>query len=217
MSSSVRLDGLFVPARLSAWTAEKQKQIRQGVSDGMRASGPVVVERLRTQMRQAFKIKRPAFLKVMQFRVFDTRPDRMPSMQVGALRAQWLESHEVGATIRAKSRGLLIPFPGVERGKRFRRLVNELFRLGAAHFAMVRGRVILFAEHQREFAKLTRRARGGLTKAIGGGRLKAGADVPIAVLVPQVQLRRRLRVQDTARASVPMVAAAIERAMRLKG
>ena len=46
------------------------------------------------------------------------------------------------------------------------------------------------------------------------GRLKRGQDIPIATLVPRVQLKRRLRFEATVRARIPALAAAIAQALK---
>ena len=44
--------------------------------------------------------------------------------------------------------------------------------------------------------------------------LKRGADIPIAVLVPRVQLKKRLNVERLVAGRVPRLAAAIEKQLR---
>jgi hypothetical protein len=151
----------------------------------------------------------------MTYRLFDSRPDRLPAMTVGALRAPWLESHETGATIRGP---LLIPLTGDKRigGKKFRRMVDALMRQGNAFFKRVNGKVLLFAENVAESRPLigafTRRFSRAARGRGGGGRVK---EVPIAILVPQVRLRKRLRIQETVRRGLPALALDIQRGMRL--
>lgn len=68
------------------------------------------------------------------------------------------------------------------------------------------------AEHQGTRSALSgfkRRYR----KAEGVKRLKRGAAIPIAVLVPKVQLKRRLKVEYLVAGRVPRVAAAVERSI----
>lgn len=212
-SINLRREGLLAAGALDGWSAAQHRRVRAGMVKAYRAEAPGVREKLRGMMRSALRVRRPTAANVMTFRIHDRQPHRLPALELGALRGSWLSAHETGATIRGRRGGLLLPFPGVERGKRFRALVDRLFRLGAAHFATVRGRVILFAEHQAEWAKLTRRARGRITRAMGGGRVKKGADVPIAIWVPQVRLTKRLRVQETVRRELPRLMRAVELAI----
>ena len=65
-------------------------------------------------------------------------------------------------------------------------------------------------EHDRPLSGFKRRYR----KAEGVKRLKRGADVPIAVLVPRVQLRKRLSVERIVAGRIPRLSAAIERELR---
>jgi len=95
-------------------------------------------------------------------------------------------------------------------------MVRRLIAQGNAHFSNVRGKVILFAENLPDSSRDLARFKRGLRRAIGGGRIKRSADVPIAVLVPYVRLRARLKVQETVQRSLPIVAASIENTMRLR-
>jgi Family of unknown function (DUF6441) len=215
MRLSLAVDGLFARDRFERWRAEKKKQLRQAMLKAYASEGAVMKERLRANMRAAFAIKKAAFVNVMTTKVWAQRPDRLPDLQVGALRAPWLAAHEVGATIKGP---LLIPLNLDRRiGKKtFRKIVTELMRAHNAYFRQVNGRVILFAENFSEQAGLIGKFRRGQRKATGK-RVKAGDDVAIAVLVPQVQLQRRLAIQRTVRAHLPVLARAIERNMNLQG
>jgi hypothetical protein len=65
-------------------------------------------------------------------------------------------------------------------------------------------------EHDRPLGGFKRRYR----KAEGIKKLKRGADIPIAVLVPRVQLKKRLNVERLVAGRVPRLAAAIEKQLR---
>ena len=84
-------------------------------------------------------------------------------------------------------------------------------RGGKAYFIKKGGKVILMAEnlkeHDRPLAGLKRRYR----KAEGIKRLKRGADIPIAILVPRVTLRKRLNVERVVRQQLPALERAIQR------
>ena len=62
-------------------------------------------------------------------------------------------------------------------------------------------------EHDRPLAGFKRRYR----KAEGIKRLKRGADIPIAVLVPKVALKKRLDVERLVAGRIPRLSAAIEK------
>ena len=62
-------------------------------------------------------------------------------------------------------------------------------------------------DHDRPLAGFKRRYR----KAEGIKRLKRGADIPIAVLVPKVVLKKRIDVERLVACRIPRLAAAVER------
>jgi hypothetical protein len=65
-------------------------------------------------------------------------------------------------------------------------------------------------EHDRPLSGFKRRYR----KAEGIKRLKRGADIPIAVLVPRVVLKKRLNVERLVAGRVPRLSAAIDKQLR---
>ncbi|AXW64782.1 hypothetical protein CJO94_19085 (plasmid) [Ralstonia solanacearum] len=95
--------------------------------------------------------------------------------------------------------------------KRFKAQIAELMRGGNAYFVKNdRGNVVLMAEnigeHDRPRAGFKRRYR----KAEGVKRIKRGADIPIAVLVPRVVLRKRLDIDQLVARRIPRLAAAVQ-------
>ncbi|MEF9344424.1 DUF6441 family protein, partial [Ralstonia solanacearum species complex bacterium KE101] len=68
-------------------------------------------------------------------------------------------------------------------------------------------------EHDRPLAGFKRRYR----KAEGVKRIKRGADIPIAVLVPRVVLKKRLDIDQLVARRIPRLAAAIEARIRQLG
>lgn len=65
-------------------------------------------------------------------------------------------------------------------------------------------------EHDRPLSGFKRRYR----KVEGIKRLKRGADIPIAVLVPRVVLKKRLNVERLVAGRVPRLSAGIEKQLR---
>ncbi|MGF2481895.1 DUF6441 family protein, partial [Ralstonia pseudosolanacearum] len=61
-------------------------------------------------------------------------------------------------------------------------------------------------EHDRPLAGFKRRYR----KAEGVKRIQRGADVPIAVLVPRVVLRKRLDIEQVVARRIPRLSAAVQ-------
>jgi len=152
-----------------------------------------------------------SFLQGFTARVLAKDPNRLPALYVGS-RIPWAGLHEHGGRIAGR---MLIPLHGRVGRKRFKAQVAELLRGGNAYFVKnERGNVVLMAEniqeHDRPLAGFKRRYR----KAEGIKRLKRGADIPIAVLVPQVVLRKRLAIERLVAGRMPRLAAALETSLR---
>lgn len=212
MQVSLTASGLLDPAKLRAWTNARQQQIRGAVSRAMRSEGKVIAAAAQRQAQQAFGGKKRAALSI-RAKVYDSKPQDLPALKVGS-KVPWLGMHEKGGTI---SGNMLLPF-GDSRPRGFRKLVAELMRSGNAYFRQVGAHAILFAENIPENASLLRKfkqtARGlGIveTKGKSGKSIARGTDVPIAVLVKRVTLKKRLKLEATVRAGLPGLARAIEK------
>jgi len=206
---SLTSTGLLDPRRLAEWQTEGRKAVREAVVAGMRSSANTVREAARAQMRRAFRVRKKSFATSMTTRLFNAKPQRLPALWVGS-KIPWLGMHQTGGTIRGN---MLIPLSSSRIGpKRFRSIVEDLRRGGGnAFFARnAKGQTILMAEniaeHSRQLAPFRRAER----ERTGAKRIKRGQEVPIAVLVKSVTLRRRLDLVAGVRRALPALARAIQ-------
>jgi hypothetical protein len=207
MKISLTAAGLFEPRQFAAWSSARRQAIHQAVARGMQSGGREVRDAARAQMRSAFTVKRNSFVASMHTKVLDRKPDRLPALWVGS-KIPWLGLHEKGGTVAGN---LLIPLlPGRIGPKRFKAVIDGLMRSGNAFFVKKDGKVLLMAENVRDNAsQLTRfkRAERGRT---GAKQIKRGQEVPIAVLVKSVTLKRRLDLAGAVRGALPRLARAIQ-------
>lgn len=211
MQINLATAGLLDHAKLRAWTLAQQARINGGVARAMRSQGPLIAGQAQAAASAAFGGKKRA-AKSIRAKVYDSKPNQLPALKIGS-KIPWLGIHERGGTISGK---MLIPFGG-NRPRGFRKLVAELMRSNNAYFKQVGAHAILFAENIPENAGLLRvfkrNARNlGIveTKGPSGKSIARGTDIPIAVLVERVTLRRRLGLDKTVRSNLPALARAIE-------
>lgn len=208
MRLTLTTTGLLDPRQMSAWSAERRRAIHAAVAKGMQSGGREVRDAARAEMRSAFTVKRNSFVSSMGVKVFDKKPEQLPALLVGS-KIPWLGLHEKGGSV---SGNLLIPLlPGRIGPKRFRQIVDSLMRSGNAYFIKKNGRVLLMAENIKENgSQLTRfkRAERGRT---GAKQIKRGQEIPIAVLVKRVDLKRRLNLAGGVQRALPALAQAIQK------
>lgn len=208
MKIDLTASGLFDARQFNAWSTERRDAIRAALKRGMQSGGREVREAARTQMRGAFNVKRSSFVSSMQAKVLDKRTDRLPALLVGS-KIPWLGLHEKGGTV---SGNLLIPLlPGRIGPKRFKAVVDGLLRSGNAFFVEKNGKVILMAENIRENASQLTRFKRAERARTGAKQIKRGQEIPIAVLVKSVSLKRRLDLTGSVQRSLPRLASAIQR------
>lgn len=208
MKLTLTTSGLLDPRRLSAWSAERRRAIHAAVAKGMVSGGRDVREAARAQMRSAFQVRRASFVASLQAKVFDQKPERLPALWVGS-RIPWLGIHTHGGTVAGR---MLIPLlPGRIGPKRFRQVIDGLMRSGNAFFVEKNGRVLLMAENIRENTAQLNRFKRAERERSGVKRLQRGQEIPIAVLVRRVDLKRRFDLAAGVQGALPKLAAAIGR------
>ena len=206
---SLTTAGLLDRSRLEAWTRQKQAAIHKAVAIGMREGGKTIVDAVRTQMQANFTVKKAAFLRSLRARLYDRNPERLPALLIGS-KIPWLGIHVRGGTIGGR---MLIPL--TEEGRRigrraFKRVIDALIRSGNAYFIQKDGRAILMAENLRENASSLARFKRAERRRTGAKSVKRGQEIPIAVLVPNVTLKRRFDLEGAVRGQLPALAQAIE-------
>lgn len=207
---SLTTSGLLDKGELAAWTRSRREAIHKAVALGMRDSSLSLTDALRTRMQSDLAIRKPAFLRSMRAKVLDRDPSRLPALLVGS-RVSWLGVHVRGATLTGK---MLIPL--TESGRRmgrkaFSRVIDTLMRSGNAWFIRKDGKVILMAENIKENASALTRFKRAERQRTGAKSIKRGQEIPIAVLVPRVTLKRRFDFDGTVRRAMPQLAQSINR------
>lgn len=207
---SLTTSGLLDKGELAAWTRSRREAIQKAVGLGMRDSSRSLTDALRTRMQSDLAIRKPAFLRSMRAKVLDRDPSRLPALLVGS-RVSWLGVHVRGATLTGK---MLIPL--TESGRRmgrkaFSRVIDTLMRSGNAWFIRKDGKVILMAENIKENASALTRFKRAERQRTGAKSIKRGQEIPIAVLVPRVTLKRRFDFDGTVRRAMPQLARSINR------
>lgn len=212
MKLTIRTGGLFNPAEFRSWEREQKEAYRRDVALGLADAAKPIVRRIQQRAGSVFKLQGARLPRSIRYKVFASRPDRFPAVLIES-RIPWMGIHEEGGTI---SGPLLIPLNLRRRigRKAFKRIVDRLLAGGNAFFKKVGGRTILFAEAQPEFSAPLARWKQALRKGLGGGRIKRGAEIPIAVLVPSVSLRARLGLVRTVQANAGLFVQAIENRLR---
>lgn len=208
MRISIRIDSAAGNAQLRRWGGEFRTKVQKAVERAMRTEAAEIKDDVRAHVAGQMSVVRKSFLKGFTAKVLAKDPKRLPALYVGS-RIPWSAMHETGGQIAGR---MLIPLHGRVGRKRFKAQVAELMRGGNAYFIKnAKGNIVLMAEnikeHDRPLSGFKRRYR----KAEGVKRLKRGADIPIAVLVPKVVLKRRLNVERLVAGRIPRLSAAVER------
>lgn len=208
MRISIRIDSAAGNAQLRRWGGEFRTKVQKAVERAIRTEAAEIKDDVRGHVAGQMAVVRKSFLKGFTAKVLAKDPNRLPALYVGS-RIPWSGMHESGGQIGGR---MLIPLHGRVGRKRFKAQVAELMRGGNAYFIKnAKGNIVLMAEnikeHDRPLSGFKRRYR----KAEGVKRLKRGADIPIAVLVPKVVLKKRLNVERLVAGRIPRLSAAVER------
>ena len=93
----------------------------------------------------------------------------------------------------------------------FKRVIDTLIRSGNAYFIRKNGQAILMAENIKENASVLTRFKRAERSRTGAKSIKRGTEIPIAVLVPNITMKRRFDLEGTVRGQLPVLARAIEK------
>lgn len=201
----LNLSGLLDSSTFDAWSNARRLQIRNGTAQAMREGGRPIAAALNGQVQRNYQSKKRFFTNQFRVKVYDQKPDRLPMLMVRS-KIPWMGLATRGGVIRGP---LLVPL--IKVGTRaFRNILNTIMRTGAGFFKKVNGKVFLFAEYQPEYGAPFRRFTRAERKRLGTGRIKRGADIPIAVMVPRVEVKKRIDLQGAVRPRLPALAALIK-------
>ena len=207
MRLTLTTSGLLDPRQLAAWSSERRRAVHAAVTRGMKTGGRDVRDAARAEMRSAFDVKRASFVSSMGVKVFDKKQSELPALWVGS-KIPWLGLHEQGGSV---SGNLLIPLlPGRIGPKRFKAVIDGLMRSGNAFFIEKNGRVLLMAENITENSRQLTRFKRAERARTGTKQIKRGQEIPIAVLVKRVDLKRRLNLAGGVQRVLPALARAIQ-------
>ena len=207
---SLTTSGLLDKSKLDAWTRQKQAAIHKAVAAGMQSGGKPMADAVRSRMNADFTVRKAAFVRSLRAKVYDRNPDKLPALLIGS-RIPWLGIHVRGGTLTGR---MLIPLlPEHQRigRKAFRRVIDGLLRTGNAYFIQKSGKVILMAEVIKENQSELRRFKRAERSRTGAKSIKRGTEIPIAVLVPNVTLKRRFDLEGAVRGQLSVLARAIEK------
>lgn len=211
MKVSIRIDSAAGLAQLRRWGGEIRAKVQQAVARAMATEAAELRQDVRAEVAGQMAVVKKSFIKGFTAKVLDRDPNRYPALCVGS-RIPWSRIHETGGVIAGR---LLIPLHGRVGRKRFKAQIAELMRGGNAYFIKnSKGNIVLMAENLQEYDRTLSGFKRRYRKAEGVKRLKRGADIPIAVLVPKVVLRKRLDIERMVATRVPRLSAAIEKQLR---
>lgn len=207
---SLTASGLLDKSKLDAWSKQKQAAIHKAVAAGMQTGGKVVADTVRSRMNADFTVRKPAFVRSLRAKVYDRNPDKLPALLIGS-RIPWLGIHVRGGTVSGRMLIPLLPEHQRMGRKAFRRVIDGLMRTGNAFFIQKNGKVILMAEAIKENAAELRRFKRAERQRTGSKSIKRGTEIPIAVLVPNVTLKRRFDLEGAVRGQLSVLARAVEK------
>ena len=211
MKVSIRIDSAAGLAQLRRWGGEIRAKVQQAVARAMAAEATELRQDVRAEVAGQMAVVKKSFVKGFTAKVLERDPSRYPALYVGS-RIPWSRIHETGGVIAGR---LLIPLHGRVGRRRFKAQIAELMRGGNAYFIKnANGNIVLMAENLQEYDRTLSGFKRRYRKAEGVRRLKRGADIPIAVLVPKVVLRKRLDIERMVATRVPRLSAAIEKQLR---
>jgi hypothetical protein len=204
MKIGLRIDAADARAKLRRWADDFRPQVWQAADDAMKREAVALTADARSHVADQMKVVKRGFLKSFRAKVYDANRKRLPVLNV-ASKVPWVGIHETGGSISGR---MLIPLYGRVGLKTFRAQIRALMASGNAFFIKdKKGQVLLMAENLRENAGALAGFKRRYRKAEGLKRLSRRTEIPIAVLVPRVTLKKRLDIQGLVVSRLPRLTA----------
>ena len=211
MRIAIRIDSKAAQAQLRRWGGQYREKVQKAVARGIASEAADLKQDVRSHVAGQMAVVKKSFVKGFTAKVLDKDKNRLPALYVGS-RIPWSGIHERGGGIQGR---MLIPLHGRVGRKRFKAQIAELMRGGNAYFIKnAKGNIVLMAENIKEYDRPLSGFKRRYRKAEGIKKLKRGAHVTIAVLVPRVQLKKRLNIERMVASRIPRLAAAVEKQLR---
>lgn len=208
MRISIRLDSPVALAHLRRWGGEIREKAHKAAARGIKEEANELKADVRTHVGSKLTVAKKSFVKGFTAKVLDKDKKRLPALYVGSGIA-WAGMHEKGGTIQGR---MLIPLHGRVGRKLFKRQIAELMRSGNAYFIKnKRGNIVLMAENIAENDRVLSGFKRRYRKDSGIKKLKRGADIPIAVLVKRVSVKKRIDIEKLVASRIPRLAASIQK------
>jgi hypothetical protein len=207
MKISLSIDSAAAKAQLRQWGGAFREKVKVATAKAITAQAAEIKTEVRAHVMAHMSVVKKSFLRAFTARMINKDPTRLPALYVGA-KMEWAGMHEYGGQIGAK---MLIPLHGRVGRKQFKAQIAQLMRGGNAYFIKnAKGNIVLMAENIKEHGQPLAGFKRRYRKAEGIKRIKRGADIPIAVLVPRVVIKKRLNIERLVEARMPQLAIAIE-------
>ena len=214
MSGKIVGQGLAIRSQMRQWLKSRQQEARRRVGVEMLKWAPSAVTAARADAAAGLKGNKAA--RSFHYKLYTAKANKMPALKIGS-KIPWLGIHTRGGVIRGP---LLVPIVKMS-AKKLRNLIRELMKRGDGFW--VRGdygQVILMAENLPEYGGLLNRHKSAERKRTrseyNSGRLKKGQAIPIAILLPQARLQKRINFPDSVIGEIPRLRSAINLALSRK-
>lgn len=197
MQLSLRLNSRHTLDELRRIGSRTRAEVRQIALKGMQASAKTTKEAVRAHVAARLKIHRRSFVGSFFTKVFAQDPQRLPALQVAG-KVSWAGMHETGGVIAGR---MLMPLHGRVSRRQFTARIKALRSAGQTYFKPAgNGTLLLMARSSagRDASGFRKRYR----QAQGVKRLARGTDIPLALLVPRVTLKKRLDIRGVVETAV---------------
>ena len=220
MSISISYAGLYNPSEFKAWSLDKQRDINKRVKRAMFEMKPVIEKTIGAEINKSLNVKKANFAKAFKGYVNYSNESKPPVMVV-ASKIPWLSGHITGLNIGPKrSKGLLIPIntKALKSGstrigyRAWQKKIQTLAAQGNLHFVKRGNKVLVLAELAGAGNALNRHNKRTSADRYSKRR---SLEIPIAVMVPSVTIKRRLNVEALAKGPLArLMRAAVDKAMQ---
>lgn len=183
--------GILSPGGILNYTNNFRKKVRMAYSQAVKETTKETKTEMKNKASTAFKVKKRTFLNTFSAKIYDSKPDKLPSV-LFLQKIKWFKLHETGGTINGK---MVLPFENIN-GKRmgpkkWKSLLKSLRQNKQSFWKTINGKMILFAVIDRNNSRSLSGYRQTFKARKSIKRVTAGTAIPIGMMVSTIRLKRR--------------------------
>lgn len=208
MQVQINLNGVLTSAGMNTYSTAFKAKLLLNTRKAMQTVGKEYKTKMQDNAKSKLKVKKPAFIKSISYKVYFQRAGKTPSLHFYS-RVPWMGMHDKGGML---TKNVFIPLSKKRLGyKEMKTLIRNLRSAGNLFFEKRGGTTIAWAKNTQQFKSVLTPFRAVMKAQNGGKTIKKDERVNVAIVSKNTRLKKKIRMTELALESLPKIKREIER------